>query len=419
MERVGKKKKSVRLAGAFSSKAVGTDVRMNDHSKKKVLIYYRYFGRKHGGGDYLPLTLICELQGRCDVTLALDWKGYFDLAQEFYGIPIDRDRLKLVVLMPDDYLPTSHNAFLSFRRFRKLKKLAKTADVCIATDNIMDFGRPAHHFLSSAAFGDAAFTRYVNSRRISDTPAQRLRGWADRILRRVLGMRTRREVICDPKEHIYPNSEFIAGLLRGYYGGFTGKVFYPPTTFEPSGKTAVKRDPLKVVYIGRLEAGKRISEIVAIVERAREYSGRDLRLSFAGRPYSEEYRAELEKLAAARPWIDFPGELHGEDKEDFLFSATYAVHAMRTEAFGISITEYLKSGLIPIVPDEGGANEVVGDPELAFHDDDEAAGILVRLLDDPEFRERKRTRCAERAGMFSKDAYFQRQRQLLKEITGS
>ena len=393
---------------------------MDGKTKKKVLIYFRYFGKKHGGGDYLPLTLISELQKDCDVTLALDWEGYFDLALQFYGIPIDRARLRIVILMPKDYVPTSQNAFLSFRRFRVLKKLAKSADICIATDNIMDFGRPAHHFLSSAAFGDSGFTDYVNTGRIPDVVPlpRRLKEFADKCLRRMLGMRTRREIICNPDEHIYPNSHYIAGLLLNYYGRFNGTVFYPPTIFDLEPRETM-RDPLRVVYIGRLEAAKRIRDIIAIVERARELSGKDLTLSFAGRPYSEAYRCELEKMKADRPWIDFPGELHGEDKAAFLLSATYAVHAMRTEAFGISITEYLKAGLIPVVPDEGGACEVVGNRDLTFHTNEEAANILVKLLDDPEFRELQRRLCADRAGVFSQEAYLERQRELLKGIVGA
>lgn len=393
---------------------------MNGQAKKKVLIYYRYFGKKHGGGDYLPLMLISELQKDCDVTLALDWEGYIDLALQFYGIPIDKSRLRIEILMPKDYVPTSQNMFLSFRRFRVLKKLAKSADICIASDNIMDFGRPAHHFLSSAAFGDSGFTDYVNTGRISDAVplSRRLKEFADRALRRVLGMRTRRQIICNPEEHIYPNSDYIAGLLLNYYGSFTGTVFYPPTVFEfgPDGTTV--RNPLKVVYIGRLEAYKRISDIVAVVERARALSGKEITLSFAGRPYSEAYRNELDKMKADRPWIDFPGELHGEDKAAFLLSATYAVHAMRKEAFGISITEYMKAGLIPIVPDEGGACEVVGNRELSFHTNEEAAIILVKLLDDPVFREQQRRLCAERVKLFSRDAYLERQHRILKEIVG-
>lgn len=393
---------------------------MNGQPKKKALVYYRYYGRKHGGADYLPLTLISELQATCDVTLALDWEGYFDLALEFYGIPIDRSRLKIEILMPKNYRPTSQNAFYSFLRFRRLKKLAKSMDLCIATDNIMDFGRPGYHFLSSAAFGDSGFADYVNTGRISEAVPlrRRLKEFADQCLRRMLGMRTRREIINNPDEHIYPNSNYIAGLLQSYYGHFNGTMFYPPTVFDFESREMV-RDPLKVVYIGRLEANKRIREIIEIVRRAREISGKELTLSFAGRPYSESYRKELEKIKNDTPWIDFPGEVYGEKKAEFLLSATYAVHAMRIEAFGISITEYMKAGLIPIVPDEGGACEVADNPELTFHTDDEAAAILARLLNDDEFRERQRRKCADRAAFFSRDAYLARQHALLKSILES
>ncbi|MBO4633006.1 MAG: glycosyltransferase [Lentisphaeria bacterium] len=368
----------------------------------------------------MPLTLISELQKNCDVTLALDWEGYFDLALQFYGIPIDKSRLKIVILMPKDYIPTKQNMALSVRRSRILKKLAKSADICIASDNIMYFGKPAHHFLSSAAFGDSGFTEYVNTGRISDVVplSRRLREFADMVLRRMLGMRTRREIICNPEERIYPNSNYIAELLLNYYGSFNGSVFYPPTVFEFESGGTMARDPLKVVYIGRLEADKRISDIMAIVERARALSGKEITLSFAGRPYSEAYRNELERIKSEKPWIDFPGELHGEDKAAFLLSATYAVHALRKEAFGISITEYMKAGLVPIVPDEGGASEVVNNRELSFHTNEEAANILVKLLDNPEFREQQRRHCTERAKLFSREAYLERQRRLLKEIVG-
>ena len=395
---------------------------MNGQTKKKAVVYYRYYGLKHGGADYLPLTLISELQETCDVTLALDWEGYFDLALQFYGIPIDKSRLLIVILMPKNYMPTKQNMFYSLWRFRKLKKLAKDADICIATDNIMDFGKPAHHFLSSAAFGDSGFVEYVNTHVIPKTVplSRRLHDFGDLCLRRMLGMRTRRDIISSPREHIYPNSNFMAGLLQEYYGSFNGTVFYPPTVFDfDHSVNADERDPLKIVYIGRLEAQKRLADIVEIVERAREASGKNLTLSFAGHPYSEAYREKLEKMRSDKPWIDFPGELHGEGKSAFLQSATYAVHAMREEAFGISITEYLKAGLIPIVPDEGGACEVVDTPELAFHTNEEAASILVKLQNDAEFRERQRRRCEERAKAFSKAAYLERQHKLLKDIVGA
>jgi len=301
-----------------------------------------------------------------------------------------------------------------------LKKLAENADICIACDNLMDFGRPAHHFLSSVAFGDAGFADYVKTHRIpADVPlSRRLRDLADRCLRAVLGMRTRREIICNSNEHVYPNSNYIASLLLEYYGCFNGSVFYPPTIFDVAAD-GTEKDPLKVVYIGRLIADKRIADIISIVERARELSGKNITLSMAGRMWSEAYREKLEKLTSGMDWVDFPGELHGAEKKKFLLSGSYAVHAMREEAFGISITEYLKAGIVPVVPDSGGACEVVGNPELSFRDNGDAAGILTRLLEDPEFRERQRRRCAERVGLFSLESYMQRQHKILKEIVGS
>ena len=154
-------------------------------------------------------------------------------------------------------------------------------------------------------------------------------------------------------------------------------------------------------------------------ELAAALSGQELTLRFAGAPASEAFRKKLEALTADKPWIDFPGELHGDAKADFLLSASYAVHTMRKEAFGISITEYLKAGMIPIIPDEGGAREVVDDPELTFRTDEEAAAILARLIGDAAFREERRKHCAERAKAFSAEAYTKRQKELLKEIVGS
>ena len=163
----------------------------------------------------------------------------------------------------------------------------------------------------------------------------------------------------------------------------------------------------------------RNAHIIEIVEQARAISGADIRLTLAGHSGKAAFMEKLLKLTEGKSWIRLPGEMFGEEKERFLLSGTYAIHAMRTEAFGISITEYLKAGLIPIVPDEGGACEVVGNRELVFHTNEDAANILVKLLNDPGFRERQRSLCKERAKAFSRAAYLERQHRALKEITGA
>ena len=179
----------------------------------------------------------------------------------------------------------------------------------------------------------------------------------------------------------------------------------------------VRRDPLKVVCIGRIVREKRITDIIDIVRRARMLSGQDLTLHIAGRiDQSPAYGETLRKIAAQESWVVLTGALYGKDKEDFLTSGTYAVHAERDEAFGISVAEYLVAGLVPIIPDEGGSCEVVGNPDVTYRTNEEAAQILARLLADNDFRTRQQTSCATRAKVFSRDAYLDRQREILRGI---
>ena len=383
---------------------------------KKVLLYY-HFSCTKGGGDFLPLSFLQELHTISDVTLAVDVERGFEESAETFGFHFDRSRFKVVPVMPPGYSMAKHNLWLSRYRCKQLKKLAAGVDVCISTCNIMDFGLPAHHFINVIDIGDEDFMDHVCHRQPS-TGTKLRRCLQNRILKPLSGMRSKRASIGDLRQHIYPNSEFVNGLLRGYYPPFNGTVFYPPTMFEP-GPVSVPRDPLKIVYLGRITAGKRLPDIIGIVDRVRAATGLDLKLSIAGPLKGPRPEGQLGELVDGKDWIDFPGALYGDAKTRFLFSGTYTIHAMREEAFGISITEYMKAGLIPIVPDEGGACEVADNPELSFHTDDEAAAILTRLLNDSDFRELQRRKCANRAAFFTRDAYLARQHALLQSILES
>ena len=124
----------------------------------------------------------------------------------------------------------------------------------------------------------------------------------------------------------------------------------------------------------------------------------------------------MKAKCAPLPWCTLVGKVFGESKERFLLSGTYAIHAQRDEAFGIAITEYLKAGLVPVVPDEGGAPEVVNVPELTYHDKRQAAEILAQLVTDDQFRETIQRRCAIRANDFDAQAQHERLRNLMEGI---
>ena len=388
---------------------------------KNVLLYYS-FGFSFGGGDYLPLTLIAALQKTCNLTVAVDVAGNLEHAAKIFGIDIDLSKLKVVQVTPTNYSPKKHNVFLSLYRFRRLKRLAKEADVCLSTASIMDFGRPAHQFINMIAFGDPAFAAFAQNRGrpVREKLATRAKRFlSDSVLRPLLGMRSKRDIICDPREQIYPNSRFVEKLMTAFYGPFNSTLFYPPTLFDMES-AAVARDPLKVVYIGRIIPAKRLEEIIGIVEKARALTGLDITFHAAGRlDQTPAYGRELSQMAEERTWLKFTGALYGEEKKRFLLSGSYALHAERDEAFGISVTEYLNSGLIPIVPDEGGTPEIVDSSELTYHTPEDAAQILAHLLTDAKFREAQQAHCVLRAQFFSRTSYLKRQQELLGRLLES
>ena len=390
---------------------------------KKVLVYHKQLTSLLGGGTFQPLMFIAELQKSCDVTLALNEDTDIEQVSGMSEVAIDVSRLKVVRLDPERGIAARYEWLRALCRARKLKRLAADADICISTANVMDFGKPGHHFIYLLSqFGGHAF--YDHLLRIkSRTGIRRMlrrvqTGIAENVVRPLCGLRPLRRILADKREHIYPTSHYVEGIVRGYYGDFNSTVFYPPTIFEFAADD-VPRDPLLAIYIGRIFPPKRITDIVAIVERARELSGKDLKLHIAGKLMEIPYTGLLKKLAAERPWLELVGPKYGRDKEKFMLSASYALHAERDEAFGIAIAEYLKAGSIPIVPDEGGPKEIVGDPELTFGTNDEAAQTLAKLLADDAFRAKKRRHCAERAGEFTLSAYLARQRRVLDHIIHS
>lgn len=387
---------------------------------KKVLIYHKRSSTSLGGDCFILLKFIAELQKSCEVTLALDFDFGLAHAAEIFDVPIDLSGMKIVTIDPGNGFLSGCDLIKSFHRIRRLKKLAEDADVCISTVNVFDFGKPGHQFVCIlSSLEGKAFYDYVMKVRTKTGLRRLARKFStlieENVVKPLLGIRPTRRIIRDPREHIYPTSHYVEGIMRGYFGSFNSRVFYPPTTFELDA-APVERDPLQVTYIGRIFAPKRLTDIIAVVESARALTQRDLKLSIAGELQQDRYSELLKKLAEERPWLRLVGPKYGKDKERFLLSGTYAIQAEKDETFGICITEYLKAGMVVLVPNDGGPKEIVDDPELTFDTNEAAARILARLVSDEAFRAEKLRHCAERAADFTPQAYMARQHRLLEHI---
>ena len=177
---------------------------------KRVLIYYKAFHSWIGGGCFLPLLFIAELQKTCEVTLALDTMAEMEEGMKLAGIPIDLSKLKVVQVMPKkEFFRKIDNSFPLFR-VRRLKRLVRNADVCISTVNMIDFGKPSHHFIYFfKTFGDNAFLDHCRHapplKGVARLRRKLRRSLAETILRPLFGIRSTRTILADPREHIYPN----------------------------------------------------------------------------------------------------------------------------------------------------------------------------------------------------------------------
>ena len=392
---------------------------LQNNVSMKVLIYFNGFTSVIGGSEFLPLTLAQEFQRRGhEVTFALGYDSDLALAQRQYGVSLDLAKLGVIVLKPKTRLEKLMNRLFRCAHEWKLQRVARQFDLCISTVNPIDFGKPAVHFIYMLGFttGFRKELGWAEPPVGRNTPLHRLwrsvSAWVAQHF--IVRVRTGDEILSDSRERVYPNSEWARQKIEFFFHCQTRECFYPPTLSEAGGSSVMRENV--VVSIGRIDAIKRLEVQIEIVEKARQYTGVDLKFKIAGYIKDDAYGRQLRQLAAARPWIQLLGPVYGKDKESLLSSAKWAVHARCGEEFGISVVEYLKHGLIPIVPNAGGAAEVVAHSMLQYGGVDEAAQKLSQLLRDETLYKVMLKHCLSRAQYFSAMNYLDRQRQLVDSI---
>lgn len=404
---------------------------------KTALVYFTEISKTVGhigGSEMLLFLIIQELQRRgYYVTVALQSGGDVVAGSRDYNVSLDTAALKVVRLSEGGRFLRLVDRHLKFLWQWRLRRLGPKYDICISCANVVDFGRPGVHFIYMLTL-DEAFKEHFWKENTAFI--RRVRLWCvcarDAIVKTMSGVRSVAKIVQDKGETVLSNSEFVRKCIEDYYKCKIHAAFYPPTMFDPGCAVvgedfsrverveACREDGMEgcvdIAYIGRFEPEKRIQAIVGIVEEARKRSGMDLRFRLAGKCPDTDNGRQIKALAEKYDWVRLEGTLYGAAKAAFLASCRFAIHGCKVEAFGISITEYLKSGLVPIVPREGGSSEVVGLNDLVYGSDDEATEILARLATDEVFYRKCQAHCTERGKEFSAAAYMNRQKQLMDEV---
>ena len=357
-----------------------------------------FFSPNRGGPDLTAMWLIQALCFRYDVTLITTRQfdlGYFN---RFTGTNLSSKDFRIRSLPSLPSPPSAPMSALQGPLFQRLAtRCAKDFDLNISAMNTLDFGVRAMHFLADLNWLGATIAP------AADSPPTMHRSALRKIYHRLcLGLYKESGRDSLRLDVLVSNSQWVASALREL--GVDSPVIYPPVPLVPFAIRWEDKRP-DFVWIGRITPSKRLEVAINIVGRLRQ-AGLDCKLHVVGNTIDKSYETRIRELARSKGgWVILEGPLYGSEKARFLSQFRYAIHTQVNEAFGITLVELLKSGCILFGPDSCGGAEIIDHDDLLFSSEEEAAGKILRAINDPEKLEALRSHLRERAARYSSDHF--------------
>src|SRR5262249_52026124 len=128
-----------------------------------------------------------------------------------------------------------------------------------------------------------------------------------------------------------------------------------------------------LAFLGRASPEKGLDKAIEIAGRA------EMPLKVAAKISPEEvpyFKEVIEPLLKANPWVEFVGEVHHQEKDEFLGNAHAVLFPINwPEPFGLVMIEALACGTPVIAFRRGSVPEVLTDGETGFIVDDVAGAV--------------------------------------------
>ncbi len=387
-------------------------VRSQLERKPRILVAHPIV-RCIGGGNLLAAWTLEALRSDFDVTLAtLEPLDYAVLNMNF-GTSLREGDFEVRVAPPRYQrllrrMPTQGalvEISLIMRWAQNLDRRG-TYDVLFSTSNEMDFHRRGMQYVHYPWF-------YFPRPEIEMRWFHRIPG-ALRIYRRSCMALARANPSGLRRNLMLANSQFVVGEIRQAHG--TGaEVVYPPVPGD-FVELPFEQKRLAVAAVGRIHPTKRWDTAVDIVESVRR-RGHDLGLTLMGHCDIAAYGAQLEALAATRPWFRILRDLNRTALLTELAQHRYGIHTMQEEHFGIAPAELQRAGCVTFVHNSGGQVEIVGsDSRLTFGSVEEAAQRIARVIENPALEQELRDQMVERRDWFAVDRFCDSVRQAVTQF---
>lgn len=364
-----------------------------------------------GGGNGVAAWMLEALCDEHAVTLFTAAAPDLTAVDRFYGTALAGRDVRVVVA-PGlahrlvRHLPVRAGLLAETLFARAARRVAHDYDVVLTATNEVDLGRPVVQYIHYPA-------------RLRPRPGYDLRWyharWALQGYYR----------LCDRLADASPrrlranvslaNSQWTAALLRRHYD-MAAEVVYPPVG-TPAALPAWAARREAVICVGRLAPEKRIEMVLAIVGAARRQHPA-LQLTLVCPQVDDRYARRLyHRLRAERSWVTVEVGVDRARLAALLATHRYGLHAMAEEHFGMAVAEMTAAGCIVLVPDGGGAPEIVGrDPRLLWHTPADAVARLYAVLADPALQGELHAAALARARAFASDRFVAQIRALVDRL---
>ena len=382
--------------------------------KPRVLVAHPYLNPS-GGGNSVAAWALQALRDEYDVTLGALGGTDVSAVNRSFGTSLSAGDFEIRIA-PVFWrglvrsVPTSGalvEQHLTMRWARSLDR-SHRFDMVMSTQNEADLGRPGLQYVH---FPWAYLPR----------PEVEMR-WFHRIPRLLAAYRASCRWIGQTSDAglrnnlSLANSEYVADRIRDVHG-VESKILYPPVA---GGFPDIPWDQriTGVACLGRMHSYKRWAMAVDIVDQVRQ-RGIDLKLTLMSHRDDLEYGAEMEALAAQRPWFRILYDLPRSEMVREVARHRYGLHAMEEEHFGIAPAELQRAGCITFVHRSGGPMEIVGQrEELMSRNSAEACERIFRAIQESGHEAELRRCVAERADHYSAERFCAELREHVREAIG-
>lgn len=345
-----------------------------------------------GGGEAVAMNALETLQDRHDVTLLTLTTPDFDELNDYFNTDVrDVNVQKAGLCAPaiHDHCGIQYYILQNALLGRYAKRHADEYDLLISTINELGLEPDSIQYIHFPF----DWTVSLDNRDEIFHPTVEEECFYERLCTHIAGV-DRQDI---QSNILLANSKWTADVVEDAYGT-TPRVLYPPidtSEFDP-----VPWDDREngFVTVGRIERSKRIDEQIRIVERVRE-RGHGIHFHVIGPTVDEEYRAELEEMAAGREYIHLEGEIPRSELVERICTHKYGIHGKEFEHFGMAVAELVAGGTVTFVPNSGGQHAIVNGNEAQLYESTEdAVEKIAAVASDPAKQQgyRMRTEQIER-----------------------